>query len=191
MDFRQGGEMKRIVLLLGCLAWMPAQAGELYRWVDERGKVHYGDTPPADAAQVEARKLSDSVTPNEDLPYEARRAQQNFPVTLYVSDNCAEYCDQARRLLNQRGIPYSEKRLVTQEDFDSFRALSGSDSAPTLAVGRTFLKGFLAEQWHGELDVAGYPKTAPYRPTAPPATAIPAAPPAAAGEPVPDSPAAQ
>lgn len=179
--------MKRIVLLLGCLTWMPAQAADLYRWVDERGKVHYGDMPPPDASRVEARKLSDSVTPNEDLPYETRRAQQNFPVTLYVADNCTEYCDQARKLLNQRGIPFSEKKLVTQEDFDSFRALSGSDSAPTLAVGRTFLKGFLAEQWHKELDIAGYPKTAPYRP----AVTLPAAPPAATDETAPAGPAAQ
>lgn len=183
--------MKRIVLLLGCLAWMPAQAGDLYRWVDAQGKVHYGDVPPAEAAQIEEKKFAPAETPGADLPYATRRAQQDFPVTLYVSDNCAEYCDQARRLLNQRGIPYTEKKLATQEDIDAFKALSGSDSAPTLAVGRTFLKGFLATQWHGELDVAGYPKIAPYRSTAPPATAIPAAPPAAAGETIPDSPAAQ
>lgn len=170
--------MKRIILLLCCLAWMPAQAGELYRWVDERGKVNYGDMPPPDASRVEARKLSDSVTPNENLPYETRRAQQDFPVTLYVADNCTEPCDQARSLLNQRGIPFSEKKLATQEDVAAFKAFSGSDSAPTLAVGRTFLKGFLAAQWHGELDMAGYPKTASYRPAAAPAAseAAPASP---------------
>ena len=157
--------MKRIVWLFCCLAIMPpgAQAGKLYRWVDAQGKVHYGDTAPADAAQVETKKLSDSVAPNEDLPYEARRAQQNFPVTLYVADNCTTPCDRARSLLGKRGIPYSEKKLATQEDIDAFKALSGSDSTPTLAVGRNFLKGFLATQWHNELDIAGYPKTAPYR----------------------------
>jgi len=166
--------MKRIVLLLSCLAWMPTQAGELYRWVDKAGKVHYGDLPPPEAAQIEEKKFSPAGTPGADLPYATRRAQQDFPVTLYVADNCTEYCDQARRLLNERGIPYTEKKLVTQEDIDAFKSLSGSDSAPTLAVGRTFLKGFLATQWHSELDIAGYPKTAPYRP------ATPAAAPAAA-----------
>lgn len=158
--------MKRIVLLLACLALMPsvAQAAGLYRWVDANGKVHYGDVPPADGVQVEAMKFPAAAAPVADLPYETRRAQQNFPVILYVADNCAEPCDEARKLLNQRGIPFSEKKLVTQEDIDAFKAQSGSDSTPTLAVGRTFLKGFLAAQWHGELDIAGYPKTAPYRP---------------------------
>jgi len=57
--------MKRIVLLLSCLAAMPSgtQAGELYRWVDAKGKVHYGDVPPADMAQVEPRKFPGAATP--------------------------------------------------------------------------------------------------------------------------------
>ncbi len=181
--------MKRVVLLLSCLAVMPSgmQAGELYRWLDAKGKVHYGDVPPVDAAQVTPIKSPAAAAPGEDLPYETRRAQQNFPVILYVADNCAEYCDQARSLLSKRGIPFSEKKLITQEDIDAFKALSGSDSSPTLAVGKTFLKGFLATQWHNELDIAGYPKTAPYRP----AGALPASAPAAASQAAPANPAAQ
>ena len=167
--------MKRVVLLF-CMAILPfgVQAGELYRWVDAQGKVHYGDVPPADGAQVEAMKFPAATAPAEDLSYEARRAQQNFPVTLYVADNCAAPCDQARDLLGKRGIPSSEKKLATQADFDAFKALSGSDSTPVLAVGKTILKGFLAAQWHNELDIVGYPKVAPYR--APRPAAAPASP---------------
>lgn len=157
--------MKLIVLLLSCMVLMLSgvQAGELYRWLDPQGKVHYGDMPPAEAVQIETLKYSDATSADDDLPYEARRARQNFPITLYVADSCTEYCAQARHLLNKRGVPYSEVRLQTQEDIDAFKTLSGSDSVPTLAVGRSFLKGFLAERWHSELDVAGYPKIAPYR----------------------------
>ncbi|MDD5301396.1 MAG: glutaredoxin family protein [Gallionella sp.] len=181
--------MKRIVLLLSCLAVVPsgAQADELYRWLDAQGKVHYGDVPPAGATQVTTIKSPAAAAPGEDLPYETRRAQQNFPVTLYVADNCAEACNQARELLSKRGIPFSEKSLITQEDIDAFKALSGSDSVPTLAVGKAFLKGFLAGQWHGELDIAGYPKTAPYRA----AGVLPASAPAAASQVAPANPAAQ
>ena len=31
-----------------------------------------------------------------------------------------------------------------------------------LTVGKTLLSGFEAGQWNSELDIAGYPKTAPY-----------------------------
>ncbi len=158
--------MKRNVLLLGCWAAMSVsvQAGELYRWMDPAGKVHYGDVPSVDAKEVETRKIPDSVKSDEELPYEARRAMQNFPVTLYVSDGCGETCDQARSLLNKRGIPFSEKFLRTKQEVDAFKHLSGLDSVvPVLAVGKNFLKGFLESQWNSELDFASYPKTAPYR----------------------------
>lgn len=156
--------MKHLLLFTLCLlVCVPAaQAGKLYRWVDSSGKVHYGDAPPPDAAKVETRKFSDAVS-GENLPYETRRAQQNFPLTLYVADSCKETCEQARSLLRKRGVPFTEKNLVTKEDVEAFRNLSGSDSVPVLSVGRIFLKGFLATQWNNELDVAGYPKSAPYR----------------------------
>ncbi|MBY0576857.1 MAG: glutaredoxin family protein [Gallionellaceae bacterium] len=161
--------MKRFVLLV-CLASMSwiAQAGELYRWVDASGKVHYGKAPPPGATRIEIKKFSDIPPPAEYLPYETRLAQQNFPVVLYVADGCGEPCDLARNLLIKRGIPFGEKLLRTKQEIDEFKSLSGLDSAPVLAVGKTFLNGFLAEQWHDELSIAGYPKNAPYvQPVAP------------------------
>jgi hypothetical protein len=168
--------MKSIILLLVCLANMSlsVQAGELYRWVDASGKVYYGDVLPADAMQVEVRKFPEDIMSNEYVPYETHRAQQNFPVILYVSNGCGETCDQARSLLSKRGIPFGEKLLRTKQDVEAFKQLSGMDSVvPVLAVGKNFLKGFLESQWNSELDIAGYPKTAPYR--APVTPSIPAA----------------
>ena len=158
--------MKRIVLLLGC--WLAMQtgihAGELYRWVDKSGKIHYGDAPATEAVGVERKKFFSSDTSDgEDLPYETRRAQQNFPVALYTGSNCGEPCQQARDFLSKRGVPFTEKTLLTREEIDDFKQKSGSDQSPTLAVGKTYLKGFQSGQWGSELDIAGYPKTAPYR----------------------------
>jgi hypothetical protein len=185
--------MKRIILLLICLVIIPfgAHAGKLYRWIDAQGKVHYGDLPPVGATQITLIKSPADAGPVEDMPYETRLAHQNFPVTLYVADNCAEPCDQARSFLNKRGIPFSEKKLVTQEDINVFKALSGFDSVPALLVGRGFLKGFQANQWNKELDIAGYPKTAPFRlPAALPVPVIlPASAPAATTKDAPVKPA--
>lgn len=157
--------MKRDVLLLaGLLVASPfAQAGELYRWMDPSGKVYYGDEPPAEAPLVESLEFRDEAAQDAGLPYETRRAQQNFPVTLYVADNCVEFCERARELLTKRGIPFTEKNLVAQEEIDAFKQASGGDNVPALAVGKTFVNGFNAERWHNELDIAGYPKIAPYR----------------------------
>jgi glutaredoxin len=168
--------MKRIVLLIGGLlaVSLPTQAGELYRWIDEKGKVHYGDVP-VPVADIEKKKFSDAAESDAGQPYATRRAQQNFPVTLYVAENCAEFCRQARELLSQRGIPFAEKNLATQEEIDAFKAASGSENIPALGVGKSFVNGFSSERWHNELDIAGYPKLAPYRPRSEPAPAAPSA----------------
>lgn len=157
--------MKRNVLFLYCFVLMQSttQASELYRWVDSSGIVHYSDIPPPKADQIETRRFSSTTGSDEILPYETRLAQQNFPVTLYIAPGCGEPCNDARSLLNKRGIPYTEKSLKTREDVEAFKQLSGIEGFPVLSVGKSFLKGFLAEQWHSELDFAGYPKIPPYR----------------------------
>ena len=170
--------MKPYFIMAGILAAMlgSAQAGSLYRWVDQSGTMHYGDIPAAGAAQIEEVTISEApATDDADLPYATRRAREAFPVTLYVADNCKEFCQQARDLLNQRGIPFTEKNLVSQEDIATFKQISGGEMVPALAVGKDWLNGFLAEQWNSELDIAGYPRTAPYgfRPATPPPAAKP------------------
>lgn len=178
--------MKRIVLLLACLAMMQAVlAGELFRWVDKSGKLNYGDSPPADAGEVERLNFSGNTTQDADLPYETRLARENFPVTLYVGNDCGDPCAQGNALLSKRGIPYSEKLLQTKEDLDAFQPLSGiSGVVPVLQVGKDFLKGYAESQWNSELDIAGYPKTAGYRQRlAPPVQPVPFTPAATPAEP--------
>ena len=156
--------MKAILFLCSLFLVCNIQAGELYRSVDKDGKVHYGDRPLPDTDAVESLKLGSEPVPDDSLPYETRKAKETFPVTLYAFPDCGSACQQARDLLNKRGIPFSEKSLVTQEDIDAYRKASAGGPLPSLTVGKTWLKGFQAQQWHDELDFAGYPKTPPYRP---------------------------
>lgn len=152
-----------VIFAMICVFAGHAQA-ELYRSVDSQGKVHYSDTPLPGSDEVEPLKLGAPPTPDTALPYETRRAQQNFPVTLYVSPNCGAPCSQAQSFLKQRGIPYTEQNLDTVEKVEAFRKAHGGLEVPVITIGNTRLKGFLDNTWNKELDYAGYPKTAPYRP---------------------------
>lgn len=186
--------MKSYFILAAMLlaALSSAQAGELYRWVDQSGKLHYGDMPPAGAAQAEKVKISDSpVSEDVDLPYETRRAKENFPVTLYVADNCIDPCQKARDFLSKRGIPFTEKGLKSKEDIDAFKKENGGEVVPALAIGKIWLNGFLAEQWDSELDAANYPKVSPYQPpaAAKPSMSKPATDKLETEKPVPENPA--
>ena len=48
-------------LLLAALS--PLAAGQVYRWVDKQGRVHYGDRPPANAAPAKIRTIPVPVEP--------------------------------------------------------------------------------------------------------------------------------
>ncbi|MBU0620517.1 MAG: DUF4124 domain-containing protein [Gammaproteobacteria bacterium] len=156
--------MKRLMLLVSLLVMANVQAVDLYRSIDKDGKVHYSDTPLPESEDVEKLKSDILPDPDEGLPYETLRAKQSFPVTLYTFPGCGAPCGLGRDLLVKRGIPFTEKSLVKSEDIDEFSKASGGIEVPKLLVGKSWLKGFLAEQWNKELDFAGYPKTAPYRP---------------------------
>lgn len=177
--------MKVILVLLCCTLAGLAQAGELFRWVDADGKVHYTDQPPpASAKQVEEKKLSNSTIETSQLPYATRQAVKKSPVTLYAND-CGEPCTQARNHLTQRGIPFTSKNPQTSPaDAEALTKLVGAAYVPVLVVGSAISKGYEKGAWDSALDTAGYPKSALVR-------KAPAKDGAAKTEPSPEKPVAQ
>jgi hypothetical protein len=146
------------------------QAGALYRSIDENGNVQYSDKPIPDAADTEKLNASFEPVAEDSLPFETRRANSKFPVTLYVADSCGSGCTEARDYLIKRGIPFTEKKLVTADDIEAFRKDSGGNQIPVMHLGTKWLTGFMESTWRLALDDAGYPKNAPYiRKVTPPA----------------------
>lgn len=154
-----------MIFAMLCVLAFNAQA-ELYRSVDSQGKVHYSDSPLPGTDDVEQLKLGTPPAPDDSLPYEVQRARQNFPVTLYIAPDCGSPCTKAQAFLDKRGIPYTTHLLDTVEKAAAYREAVGGLQVPSLTVGKTRLLGFLDTDWNRELDFAGYPKSAPYRPRA-------------------------
>lgn len=172
--------MIRIAFALAVvLAASSATAAELYRWVDDKGRVEWRDTPPPTKAEkVERRTVSGSVIETSTPPYGVQQAVKNYPVTLYVN-NCGDACTKARQHLTRRGIPFTEKN--PEADVDAYKNLTnGGMEVPLLFVGRESLKGYLDSSWDSALDTAGYPRTPAPGYTAPKPAAAPAAKPAPA-----------
>ncbi|HYR01104.1 MAG TPA: DUF4124 domain-containing protein [Casimicrobiaceae bacterium] len=136
-----------------------AQNQQVYRYVDKEGRVVYSDRgPPADARDVQSKRLRGNVIENNEMPLAAQQAQERFPVTLY-SFGCGEVCTAAEALLNRRGVPYSAVNVETPEGAEQLSKMTGELKAPVLQVGdRTFVKGYSDTQWNKALDEAGYPK---------------------------------
>lgn len=147
-----------VLATLLSLAAASAAAQTTYRWIDPTtGRTMITDTPPPGGArQVSRAGPGQRAADSPELPYATRRAAQLFPVTLYSSANCPP-CDEARALLIQRGIPFTEKIMRSEADMDELKALVGDTAVPILLIGRQTLKGFEAGSIGKALDLAGYP----------------------------------
>lgn len=153
--------MKRSLSLwpLFLLFFMAGAQAQMYKWVGPDGKVVYSDTPPPPTAkQVERKTLSSGAAADADLPFELAEAAKNNPVTLYTTDNC-EPCNDGRKFLNARGIPFAEKTVSSNADIAKLKQSGGESQLPLLVVGRNKKQGFESGGWNAALTAAGYPES--------------------------------
>lgn len=151
-----------------------AAAQQLYRWTDEKGRVHISDTPPpASARNVQRKSTPRSGGIAAQTPYELTQATKEFPVTLYTSPNCKEPCASARAALNRRGVPFKEVQVWDEESNAVLKQVSGGNDVPTLVVGRSVHRGFEESAFDALLDSARYPKAGAVPPRAQAAPAPP------------------
>lgn len=154
--------MKRLVVAISLvLAGAPALA--LYKVVGPDGKITYTDRAPTGTSSKvvpfgSGAQAGDSAGgENALLPIELRQAAAKYPVTLYTATDCPP-CDTARTLLQQRGIPYLEKRVQSEEDMLAMERLTGGRAVPGATIGPQQLRGLNVADWTAYLDAAGYPR---------------------------------
>ena len=150
---------RQITLLLVAVAAFGAQAQ--YKVVGPDGSVTYTDRPPADprsrVTTLGARGAGEASSSLQLLPPDLRQAAQRFPVTLYVAANCSP-CDPARAMLRQRGIPFAEKLITSNEEIAQLQRIVGSQGVPAVTIGSQSITGLNSEAWNSYLDAAGYPR---------------------------------
>lgn len=172
------------------LAVAAAASAQMYRWTDKDGKVHFSDSPPPPGARDVTKKgvpVQGSAAPTPNVPFVTQQAMKDFPVTLYSTPGC-EACNEARKLLNARGVPFKEVSVNSEKELAQLQSAVGSNSVPSMIVGPSVVKGFEEGAYNRALDTAGYPRAGivPARNQAepkvgdlPPSAAKPAAPPPA------------
>jgi glutaredoxin len=144
--------------------WMAAastalSAAQLYQWKDAQGRTMYSDQPPpASVRNAQQKSFKGSVIEGGES-YAAKTAREKYPVTLYANA-CGKPCEQARALLSQRGVTFSDRDpQASPEAQAELQKLTGRLSVPVLKIGNDKIDGFEAGTWQRALDQAGYPKS--------------------------------
>ena len=140
---------------------LPAAAEGLYKWVDERGRVTYQNTPPPeDAASVERSAISATVNdlPGEEeaeAPAEEAAVSQTeeaeateetaeeevVSITLFTNPECTT-CEDMRAYFEEFEIAFEE--IDISEDTDQAEEMKqkhGHNNVPTIVVGNKSITG--------------------------------------------------
>ena len=137
--------MKAISTLL--LLFLPlAATAEIYKWVDESGRVHYSDKP-AKGAKTETLNINinsyESVTVNDFSTTSSSNsvAGKLQKVIMYSTQWCG-YCKKAKKYFTQKGIPFVEydieKNAKAKREYDAL----GGRGVPVILVGKKRMNGF-------------------------------------------------
>ena len=154
------------IAILGVALALTSLAGAqtTYRWIDKTtGKTVFSDQPPPPGAKSVSIREGKEPGNERQMNFATRQAAEKYPVTLFTTVNCTEVCANARSFLNGRGVPFTERLLKSEQEIAEAAREIGSDSfVPGLKVGSQRFAGFEAGAWNNLLDLAGYPKSAPY-----------------------------
>lgn len=145
----------RLWVVMGVVVCLSASTvyGEIYKWVDENGKVHFGDEKPekiqteqvdVQVNSFESLSISDSdFLEARERKSEVRKLQR---VVMYSATWCG-YCRKARSYFKQKGIPFREYDIENSSKGRRDYARLNGTGVPIIFVGKKRMQGFRAERF--------------------------------------------
>ncbi len=139
-----------LLLVLAAAVSTSASAGPLYRWVDDEGKVHYGDQPPPEKEreQVELKFLGKGQAPAPEAAG-AEPASRSPEMDLLAPDPSLllkpspERCAAARQRLE---IYTKARQLERPNDYGQREVVSDAEREKYIAGAREEVKRACAGQ---------------------------------------------
>lgn len=130
--------LQRMIILL-LLTTTPLQAA-IHRWVDENGKVHYSDSPPAQT-QTDTIKLPPAPKVVQPAPKKAEDAEQERPPKEgeYFKDEAKKACDESKQRLEKAE---SEQQLFHRNSDGTRRYMSDEQKQEYLQKLRDNIKEY-------------------------------------------------
>ena len=111
-----------ILLFIGTLSFMGPASADVYKWVDDQGRVHYGDRPPE--PNTEPLPLQPATVPAQPAPSEdARRKSRQRLLDVYWEERQQKQADAQRQ--RRQKAERQEKCQQTQRRYARFNGAGG------------------------------------------------------------------
>lgn len=136
-----------------CLLFTSLGHAEIYKWVDENGKIHYDDRPPETKkakrldisietySSVELQPYDSSVVPGDK-----QESAEQKKVVMYSTEWCG-VCKKAKAYFSANGIPFREYDVEkNQKGKREYKKLKAK-GVPVILVGKRRMNGFSASSF--------------------------------------------
>jgi glutaredoxin len=152
--------MRALLLLLtvsGAFCAAAAFAGDVYKWTDVDGRVHFGDRPPegAPAQEIRIRSLDGPAEVTSGVVGNA----VDRSVTVFSTVWCS-VCKQAKSHLKARGVSFTEYDIEKNSYGKAEFKRLGGKGVPLITVGVQRMSGFSSDRLDKMLKDVGLLKTA-------------------------------
>jgi glutaredoxin len=134
-----------LIVILGICSLsigLSAQA-QLYKWVDEKGRVHYSDQKQ-DGVQLQ--DVKGTVNSYEAVTYDESLFTHADKVVIYTRPTCG-YCNKAKAFFARNGIQYKEYKVESSSLAKKKYARLNATGVPVIFVGKKRMNGFSASQF--------------------------------------------
>lgn len=143
--------VRSIIALTGfllCLLFVSTGRAEIYKWVDENGKIHYDDRPPETKNAQRLDISIDTYSSVELQPYDGEltvdsdsESAKQKKVVMYSTEWCG-VCKKAKAYFSANGIPFREYDVEkSQKGKRQYKKLKAK-GVPVILVGKRRMNGF-------------------------------------------------
>lgn len=126
--------------MVASLLGVAAAQAEIYRWVDDGGRVHYSSRPSAEGQAEDVTTRVQSTGNYVSLETIAAPAASNT-VTMLTTTWC-NICKKAKAYLREKGIAFVELDVENDEEGKRRYAELNGKGVPITLIGQQRLNGF-------------------------------------------------
>ena len=126
---------------------------KIYKWVDEDGKTHMSDKPPAlikfDEVKVKVNVISSQNSSIKNNPINISHNKLTAPnkkVVMYGAEWCG-VCKRAKRYFNKNNISFTEYDIDKSKKGRREYEKLGGGGVPIILVGKQRMNGFSASSF--------------------------------------------
>ncbi len=131
--------MKQLILIT-CLFLSFCVSAEIHRWVDENGKVHFTDKPPANV-ESSVIKVRINTYESPKIVNLSSELQKKDKVVMYSASWCG-YCKKAKAYFKKNKIAFKEYNIEKSKKGKREYDALGGRGVPVILVGNKRLNGF-------------------------------------------------